>query len=138
MFSFSLLADFTFLNGTFMDNFDYLTSNIMLPLGGLLITVFCGWIMSENSVTDELNIGTGRLYRTWRFLTRYVAPVAVVLVFLHAVGWLDWLVGLPHEPMAALRVVNRSALVPYSAAQMYALVEDVERYPEFLPWCTGR
>lgn len=31
--------------------------------------------------------------------------------------------------------VNRSALVPYSAAQMYALVKDVEAYPSFLPWC---
>jgi len=91
VFSFSLLSDFKFLNGTFMDNFDYVTSNIMLPLGGLLITIFCGWIMSENSVTDELNIGETTLYRSWRFLTRYVAPVAVVLVFMNAVGWLDWL-----------------------------------------------
>lgn len=32
-------------------------------------------------------------------------------------------------------VVNRSALVPYSAAQMYALVDDIEHYPAFLPWC---
>ncbi len=32
-------------------------------------------------------------------------------------------------------LVSRSALVPYSAAQMYALVDDIERYPEFLPWC---
>lgn len=31
--------------------------------------------------------------------------------------------------------VNRNALVPYSAAQMYALVKDVEAYPSFLPWC---
>lgn len=31
--------------------------------------------------------------------------------------------------------VNRSALVPFSADQMFRLVEDVERYPEFLPWC---
>jgi len=31
--------------------------------------------------------------------------------------------------------VNRSALVPYSAGQMYALVKDVEAYPSFLPWC---
>ena len=36
-----------------------------------------------------------------------------------------------------MQVVERSALVSYSAAQMYALVNDVERYPEFLPWCTG-
>jgi ribosome-associated toxin RatA of RatAB toxin-antitoxin module len=33
--------------------------------------------------------------------------------------------------------VERSVLVPFSAAQMYALVDDVDRYPEFLPWCSG-
>ncbi len=33
--------------------------------------------------------------------------------------------------------VEKSALVPYSAAQMYVLVDDCERYPEFLPWCSG-
>ena len=36
-----------------------------------------------------------------------------------------------------MRKVSRSALVPYSAAQMYELVKDVENYPSFLPWCTG-
>ncbi len=34
-------------------------------------------------------------------------------------------------------VVERQALVPHSAARMYALVEDVESYPRFLPWCSG-
>jgi ribosome-associated toxin RatA of RatAB toxin-antitoxin module len=34
-------------------------------------------------------------------------------------------------------LVEKSALVPYSAAQMFALVDEVERYPEFLPWCGG-
>ena len=32
-------------------------------------------------------------------------------------------------------IVNRSALVPHRASEMYALVADIERYPEFLPWC---
>ena len=36
-----------------------------------------------------------------------------------------------------MRKVSRSALVPYSAAQMYELVKDVEQYPSFLPWCNG-
>lgn len=36
-----------------------------------------------------------------------------------------------------MRRVNKSALVPYPAGQMYDLVNDVERYPEFLPWCRG-
>lgn len=33
--------------------------------------------------------------------------------------------------------VSRSALVPFSARQMFDLVEDVEQYPRFLPWCSG-
>ena len=36
-----------------------------------------------------------------------------------------------------MRKVNKNALVPYSAADMYELVNDVARYPEFLPWCRG-
>ena len=36
-----------------------------------------------------------------------------------------------------MRKVSRSALVPFSAGQMYALVEDFLAYPDFLPWCTG-
>lgn len=36
-----------------------------------------------------------------------------------------------------MREVRRSALLPYSTGQMYGLVADVLRYPEFLPWCTG-
>ena len=36
-----------------------------------------------------------------------------------------------------MRQVNRSALVPYSAQQMYQLVAEIESYPDFLPWCTG-
>ena len=35
-----------------------------------------------------------------------------------------------------MRKVSRSALVPYSASEMYRLVEDVDSYPEFLPWCS--
>ena len=36
-----------------------------------------------------------------------------------------------------MQVIERSAIVTYTAAQMFALVNDVGRYPEFLPWCTG-
>lgn len=35
-----------------------------------------------------------------------------------------------------MREVRRSALLPFTATQVYGLVADVERYPEFLPWCT--
>jgi ribosome-associated toxin RatA of RatAB toxin-antitoxin module len=36
-----------------------------------------------------------------------------------------------------MALVRKSVLVPYSAQQMYGLVDAVERYPEFLPWCGG-
>ena len=36
-----------------------------------------------------------------------------------------------------MKVVERSAIVPYTSAQMFALVNDVARYPEFLPWCSA-
>ena len=57
--SFSTLQELTFLKGTFFDNFDYLASNIMLPLGGLLITIFAGWVMCGNSSSDELDPAAG-------------------------------------------------------------------------------
>lgn len=36
-----------------------------------------------------------------------------------------------------MKTVHRNALVMHSAAQMYALVNDIESYPQFLPWCSG-
>ena len=83
--SFNVWSDFTYLRGTIYDNLDYLTSNVMLPLGGLAITVFAGWVMCRNSTSEELG-GAGDLYKIWRFLARYVAPAAILLVFLRAVG----------------------------------------------------
>jgi len=85
--SFNVLSTATFLKGTFFDNVDHLTSNIMLPLGGVLISVFAGWVMCRNSTAEELG-GTGPVYRIWRLLARYVAPVAILFVFLKAVGLL--------------------------------------------------
>ena len=84
VFSFNILADTTFLAGTLFDNIDYLTSNIMLPLGGLLIVLFAGWIMCRNSTSDELG-STGTLYKAWRLLARFVAPIGILFVLINAV-----------------------------------------------------
>jgi len=87
--SFSTLAEFKFWRGTLFDNLDYLTLNILLPLGGLGITVFASWVMCQNSSADELGHDAGLSYRIWRFLARYIAPVGVILVFLNAIGVLE-------------------------------------------------
>jgi len=87
--SFNVLADVRPLGGTLFENIDHLSSNILLPLGGLLITVFGGWVMCKNSTAEELDPAVGPAYRFWRFLARWVAPAAVLVVLLHAAGLLD-------------------------------------------------
>ena len=81
-FSFNIWQEYKLL-GTFtvFDGLDFLTSNIMLPLGGLLIALFVGWAMKPDAVEDELNIKNVRLLSAWWFMLRYVAPVAVAVVF---------------------------------------------------------
>ncbi len=75
----------------FFDIFDILTSNIMLPLGGLLVAIFAAWLMSRKSTVDEVGLGDGKAYQTWRFAVRYIAPFGVIIIFLNAVGLLKFL-----------------------------------------------
>jgi len=85
--SFNVLADFKFWRGTIFENLDHLTINVMLPLGGMLIVIFAGWVMCRNSTADELG-GKGAIFKLWRFLARVVAPIGILFVFLKAVGLL--------------------------------------------------
>ncbi len=87
--SFNHLADFKVFGRTIFRNLDFVATNIMLPLDGFLIAVFAGWLMCKGSQAHELDEQAGTLFTIWRFLVRYVAPVAVLLVFLHATGLLD-------------------------------------------------
>jgi NSS family neurotransmitter:Na+ symporter len=66
------------------DLLDGLTSNILLPLGGLGIALFAGWKLDAAVTAGELRLG--RAYGSWRFLIRYVSPVLVGLVLLNSLG----------------------------------------------------
>jgi NSS family neurotransmitter:Na+ symporter len=69
----------------YLDFVDFMTEGLLLPLGGLLVAIFAGWIVSRNMLTSEL--GEGTVMNVWRFLIRWFVPpfVALVLVF----GFLD-------------------------------------------------
>jgi NSS family neurotransmitter:Na+ symporter len=69
-----------------MDLFEFVAANVLLPLGGFLIAVFAGWVLSRKSSADEFAMGEGAAYGLWRGLIRFVAPLAVAVVFLQAVG----------------------------------------------------
>ena len=83
-FSTNIWADVTILPGmTFFDTMDYISNNILLPVGGMLIALFAGWFVDKQISTDELQL-TDTQFRLWEVLVRFVSPVAVGLVFVMA------------------------------------------------------
>ncbi|HEY5717700.1 MAG TPA: sodium-dependent transporter [Motiliproteus sp.] len=72
-----------FENKTIFDLLDFLTANIMLPLGGLLIALFVGWVMRREVVREELQMADSTSFRIWHFLLRFVTPVGVLVVFVY-------------------------------------------------------
>nr|WP_255298318.1 sodium-dependent transporter [Brevibacillus dissolubilis] len=81
------LADFTIFGKNFFDFMDFITANIMLPLGGLIVTLFTGYAWKR--VGEETGI-SGFWYNVWMFLLRYVAPIMVVLIFAHSLGLIQF------------------------------------------------
>ncbi len=65
---------------TFFDTMDFISNNIILPLGGMLIAIFAGWVLDRKIAEYEMEQDK-KFYAYWRVLTRFVAPVAVAVVF---------------------------------------------------------
>jgi NSS family neurotransmitter:Na+ symporter len=66
---------------TWFDFVDHLTSNLMLPIGGLLIAVFAGWYVSERMLAEEIGLGP-RALSALRVMLRYVVPAGVAIAAL--------------------------------------------------------
>ena len=86
VFSFNIWSQVTFHGLNFFDCLDYLTANIMLPLGGLLIAIFASWVLKKDYVINELNAKNGWLYRYWHWALGIFTPIAIGIVFLNVVG----------------------------------------------------
>jgi NSS family neurotransmitter:Na+ symporter len=85
VFSFNIGSDVKMFNLNFFELLDYLTANIMLPLGGLLIAVFSGWVMRPETSRTEFALRSSS-YQLWQTLIRFISPLAIIVIFLHAVG----------------------------------------------------
>lgn len=84
--SFNQWAGYTWFGGlSFFGTLDFLTSNIMLPLGGFLIAVFAAWSLGRRASEAELRLSPAG-YTIWRNVTRFVAPLAVLIVLLQVSG----------------------------------------------------
>lgn len=84
--SYNVLGDIRFGGRNFNDSMDYFSNQILLPLGGLMIAVFAGWVMTRDASSDELSgMGSG-IYQVWRFMIRFVVPPALVIIFVSGIG----------------------------------------------------
>ena len=68
---------------TFFDIFDYLTANVMLPLGGMFIVIYAGWCMKPEALAHALELRHEVLFKGLRLTMRYIAPSLVLIVFLN-------------------------------------------------------
>jgi NSS family neurotransmitter:Na+ symporter len=87
--SFNVLADVhplgfipALASKNFFDLFNEFAANVLLPVGGLLLTIFVGYVLNSSTSAAELGLSESSFgFRVWRFLLCYVAPLAVLTVF---------------------------------------------------------
>lgn len=82
----AILGDFTILGKTIFDLVDFTASNVLLPFGGLVVTIFGGYVWTQSAKEAGL---TGFGQKLLLFMLRYVGPLLMLLVLLHSAGLFD-------------------------------------------------
>ena len=83
IFSFNIWAEIKFFGLNFLEGLDYLTNNIMLPLGGFFIALLTGWILPKHFLRENLNIKNFK-FKILYFCLRYLSTGAILLIFLYS------------------------------------------------------
>jgi NSS family neurotransmitter:Na+ symporter len=90
----SVLADFKLFGLTMFDLFDYVSSNVMLPVGGLFTALFVGWFWNRNrlnqALTNNGQINTGRFVPLYLIIIRFITPLLVLVILLNGLGILKF------------------------------------------------
>lgn len=91
--SMGVLKSYTLFGLNFFNLLDFVTAKIMLPLGGMMICIFTAKRVDKLLLKEEVtNHGTIRFYffNTYAFFVKYIAPIAIGLIFLNELGLLNW------------------------------------------------
>ncbi|MBR9865864.1 MAG: sodium-dependent transporter [Oceanospirillales bacterium] len=80
--SFNFGSDIALFGMNIFDFLDFITANVFLPLGGLFVAVFAGWVLNKKITGDELAIANPLYYLAWSVTIRYIAPIAVAAIFI--------------------------------------------------------
>lgn len=85
-----ILSDFHLFGKTMFDLFDFTSSNILLPLVGIALTIYVGWVLGPravyNEATNEGALKNRPLVRFFLFIVRYLAPPAIFVILLNGLG----------------------------------------------------
>jgi NSS family neurotransmitter:Na+ symporter len=65
---------------SFNDRIDYVSNQVLLPLGGMLIAVFVGWFINLKTVHEDYAVVDNRVFTIWKFFLRWPVPFAVFLI----------------------------------------------------------
>ncbi|MFJ8102027.1 sodium-dependent transporter [Lysinibacillus sp. NPDC096212] len=87
--SYGVLSDVQLFGKTIFDLADFTVSNILMPLGVLLVAIFVPFKMKKEVLMQELGVSKNKGYKLfvlWLFLLRYIAPIAIIIVFLNVIG----------------------------------------------------
>lgn len=91
-----VLGEVTIFGKRFFDLFDYISSYILLPIGGMLIAIFIGYKVPKEDIKKELSnegkLNLAKLIDFYYIILRYVTPMLVFIVFLSSIGVLDKLI----------------------------------------------
>ncbi|MFB5088535.1 sodium-dependent transporter [Psychrobacillus sp. PGGUH221] len=82
--SFGILSDSHILGMSIFDFADFFTSSFGLPLGALFISLFAGYVLTKSELQNDLKVNQF-LLNTWRFIVRFAAPIAIIIVFIQGV-----------------------------------------------------
>jgi len=89
--SLGIWSEYTLFGLGCFDFLDFLTAKIMLPLGGLLVAVFVAWYLKRSVSYDEVtNYGLQKApyFPIYMFILKYIAPVAIAMIFINELGWI--------------------------------------------------
>ena len=82
--SYGVLSDFTIANRSIFDFVDFITNSIMMPVGGLFISIFAGYYYSKKIAQDELETSP-IIFTLWRLSVRYVAPIGILIILIRGI-----------------------------------------------------
>ena len=83
--SLGVLSEWKIFGKTIFDLFDYISANVLMLIGGLIVVIFVGWKLSKQDMRDELTNGGNLHIPNWilnllGFILRYIAPTAIIII----------------------------------------------------------